>query len=208
MGGKFRISRSVSCSKVENDLKPNDNGRSNSKKRKDPPSPPKVSVKDTKAKFEDIQEKYKKTPTETIEDPIAKMLKKMMADLSEIKTDVKTNNNKIDDLSNKVEDLETKHKTSEERNQNQFKEIRQEIANVEVNVTTKLMTEITPSLENMRTELQTAASNDLRRIVQEEVEMMRLREAKEKAKPAEDSSDEEEKGLEPKKNKKSKKNKK
>merc|ERR1712081_143901 len=105
----------------------------------------------------------------------------------------------------KAEDLETKHKTSEERNQNQFKEIRQEIANVEFNVTTKLMTEITPSLENMRTELQTAASNDLRRIVQEEVEMMRLREAKEKAKPAEDSSDEEEKGLGPEKNKKSKK---
>merc|ERR1712081_153859 len=117
--GKFRIGRSVSCSKVDNDLKKHeDRGRSNSKKRKDPPSPPKVSVKDTKAKFEDIQEKYrnqrnqkdvikekskfkrncKKTPTEKVEDPIAKMLKKMMADLSEIKTDVKTNNSKIDGL--------------------------------------------------------------------------------------------------------------
>merc|ERR1711954_176234 len=120
--GKFRLSRSVSCSKVENEQgNPEENQRSNSKKRKDPPSPPKVSVKDTKAKFEDIQEKYKKkfqernqkdvskdktkfkrnckkTPTETIDDPIAKMLKKMMADLSEIKTDVKTNNTKIDGL--------------------------------------------------------------------------------------------------------------
>merc|ERR1712081_40732 len=128
--GKFRIGRSVSCSKVDNDSKkPEENVRSNSKKRKDPPSPPKVSVKDTKAKFEDIQEKYKKkfqernqkdatkdkskfkrnckkTPTEVIEHPIAKMLKKMMADLSEIKTDVKTNNSKIDSLIDKVEDLE------------------------------------------------------------------------------------------------------
>merc|ERR1711954_295117 len=177
--GKYRLSRSLSCSKVESETaKPKEDPRSNSKKRKNPPSPPVVSVKDQKAKFEDIQEKHKKkfqerhqkdltkdkskfkrncknTLKETIEDPIAKMLKKMMADLSEIKSDVKTNNNKIDDLSNKVEDLESKHKTSEERNQNQFKEIRQEIANVEVNVTTKLMTEITPSLENMRTELQT-----------------------------------------------------
>merc|ERR1711954_330951 len=58
--GKFKIGRSVSCSKVENDAKkPEERGRSNSKKRKDPPSPPKVSVKDTKAKFEDIQEKYR-----------------------------------------------------------------------------------------------------------------------------------------------------
>ena len=58
--GKFRIGRSVSCSKVDNDSKkPEENVRSNSKKRKDPPSPPKVSVKDTKAKFEDIQEKYR-----------------------------------------------------------------------------------------------------------------------------------------------------
>merc|ERR1711954_563572 len=104
---KFRLSRAVSCSKVDNEpSKPEENQRSQSKKRKDPPSPPKVSVKDTKAKFEDVQEKYKKkfqernqkdaakdkskfkrnckkTPTEVIEDPIAKMLKKMMADLSE-----------------------------------------------------------------------------------------------------------------------------
>ena len=59
--GKFRLSRAVSCSKVENEsAKPEESQRSNSKKRKDPPSQPKVNVKDTKAKFEDIQEKYKK----------------------------------------------------------------------------------------------------------------------------------------------------
>merc|ERR1711954_611402 len=134
------------------------------------------------------------------------MLKKMMADLSEIKTDVKTNNTKIDRLTDKVNDLETKHKNTEERNENQFKEIRAEIANVEEKVTSKLMSEITPSLESMRTELQTSASQDLRRIVQEEVELMRLREAKENAKTVKESSDEVEKGLDPEKNKKSKKN--
>merc|ERR1712112_276030 len=161
------------------------------------PSPPKVSVKDTKAKFEDIQEKYrnqrnqkdivkekskfkrncKPTPTEVVEDPIAKMLKKMMADLSEIKTDVKTNNSKIDGLTNKVNELETKHNNIEEKNQNQFKGLREEISNVEEKVTSKLMSEITPSLEGMRKELQSSASQDLWRIVQEEVELMRLREA-------------------------------
>merc|ERR1712081_15553 len=169
------------------------NARSTSRKRKDPPSPPKVSVKDTKAKFEDIQNKYrnqrnqkdvvkdkskfkrncKKTPTEVVEDPIAKMLKKMMADLSEIKTDVKTNNSKIDGLTDKVNDLETKNKNIEEKNENQLKELCEEISNVEEKVTTKLMSEIMPSLEGMRKELHTSASQDLRRIVQEEIEHMR-----------------------------------
>merc|ERR1712081_155894 len=113
--GKYRIGRSISCSKREN-VKPEENERSTSRKRKNPPSPQKVSVKEAKAKFEDIQNKYrnptkgkfkrtcKKTPAEVIEDPIAKMLKKMMSDLSEIKSDVKLNNLKIDSLTNKVED--------------------------------------------------------------------------------------------------------
>merc|ERR1712081_16530 len=175
-----------------------------------PPSPPKVSVKDTKAKFEDIQEKYrnqrnqkdlvkektkfkrncKKTPTEVVEDPIAKMLKKMMADLSEIKTDVKANNSKIDGLTDKVNDLENKHTNIEEKNENQFKELREEIVNVEEKVTTKLMSEIMPSLESMRNELQTAASQDLRRIVQEEVELMRVREVKNNAQAVSENGEE------------------
>merc|ERR1711954_364944 len=119
--GKYRIGRSVSCSRKESETKKQEeNGRSSSRKRKDPPSPPKVNVKETKAKFEDIQNKYrnqtkgkfkrtcKKTQPEVIEDPIAKMLRRMMSDLSEIKTDVKSNNSKIDGLSSKVELIENK----------------------------------------------------------------------------------------------------
>merc|ERR1711954_510172 len=162
--GKFRISQSVSCSKVENDSKKPETSRSNSRKRKDPPSLPKVSVKDTKAKFEGIQEKYrnqrnqkdvskekskfkrncKKTPTETIKDPIAKMLKDMMKDIKEIKYDVKGNNSKIDRLTDKVNKLEVRNKKIEETNENSLKEIRQEIVQVEEKVTNKLMSEIKP----------------------------------------------------------------
>merc|ERR1711954_488509 len=157
--GKFRISQSVSCSKVENDLKKPETSRSNSRKRKEPPSPPKVSVKDAKAKFEGIQEKYrnqrnqkdvnkdkakfkrncKKTPNETIEDPIAKTLKERMKDIKEIKSDVKGNDAKIDSLTEKVDELEIKNKNIEGKNENSLKEIRQEIVQVEENVTNKLM---------------------------------------------------------------------
>merc|ERR1711954_452559 len=88
---KCKLSRSVSLSKIE-DYQNKETPSQTSRKRKDPPSPKgKVSIKDTKAKFE-LQEKYrnqrnlkyikkekdkfkrncKKVPTETIEDPIAK----------------------------------------------------------------------------------------------------------------------------------------
>merc|ERR1711954_473143 len=92
---------------------------SNPKKRKNPPSPKgAISVKETTSKFDQLANKYKSqrnlkdtskekskfkrntknNPVEKVEDPITKMLKKIMADISEIKTDVKGNNNKIDDL--------------------------------------------------------------------------------------------------------------
>merc|ERR1712081_107329 len=103
----------------------------------------------------------------------------MMADLGEIKSDVKANNIKIDGLTNKVDELEKKKKTVEERNEKQFTDLREEVANVENRVTTKLMAEITPALEGMRKEVQSSATQDIRRIVQEEVELLRLREAKE-----------------------------
>merc|ERR1712081_65689 len=114
---------------------PEENSKStNSKKRKEPPSPKtNVSMQETKAKFE-LQEKYrnqrnlkdlnkekskfkrncKKTTVETVEDPIAKMLKDMMADLKEIKNDVKGNNTKIDQLTDKVNAIENEAKVNEE----------------------------------------------------------------------------------------------
>merc|ERR1711954_63474 len=89
---KFRLNRSVSLSKIDQDSsnKESSSNNVNSKKRKEPPSPPKakVSIKETKAKFE-LQEKYrnqrnlkdvnkektkfkrncKKTSSKTVKDP-------------------------------------------------------------------------------------------------------------------------------------------
>merc|ERR1712081_84871 len=105
---KFKIGRSVSLSKINQD-EDSPSEKANPKKRKEPPSPKSnVSVKEMKAKI-DLQEKYrlqrnmkdvskdkakfkwtcKKTPVETIEDPVAKMMKKIMSELQEIKSDVK-----------------------------------------------------------------------------------------------------------------------
>merc|ERR1711954_471842 len=113
-------------------------------------------------------------------DPITKMLKKMMADISEIKTDVKGNNNKTDDLTSKVENLETKQKEAEEHNTNALKETKDDLANVEKSVTSKLMKEIEPSLGVMKNEIQDNVNSNMRRLIQEEMALQKIAEVKEK----------------------------
>merc|ERR1711954_318101 len=160
----------------------------------DPPSPKsKVNVKETSAKFEGIQEKYrnqrnlkdtakdkakfkrncKKVPTETVEDPVAKMLKEMMQDIKEIKNDVKGNNVKIDELAGKVENIETKQKETDARNEKTFNNIKGDLSNVEARVTDKLMAEIQPSLSVMKNDIKHSIGVNLRRLVQEEVTLQR-----------------------------------
>merc|ERR1711954_598766 len=104
----------------------------------------------------------------------------MMKDIKEIKNDVKGNNVKIDELAEKVDNLETKQKATDEKNEKTFQEIKGDIGKVEVRVTNKIMTEIEPSLNVMKEDIQTSRGVDLCRQVQEEVTIQRLKEAKEK----------------------------
>merc|ERR1711954_447580 len=143
------------------------------------------------------------------------MLKKIMADISEIKTDVKGNNNKIDDLTSKVGSLETKQKETEEINSNAIKEIKENFADVETNVTSKLMKEIQPTLGQMKNEIQDNVNLNMRRLIQEEMALQKHVATKNSGEernvtvPSEESScesdDAGEKGEPAKKNKKSKK---
>merc|ERR1712081_125324 len=143
----------------------------------------------------------KKTPVETIEDPITKMLKKMMADIAEIKTDVKGNNSKIDDLTSKVENLETKNKENEESTNEKFKQIKNDINKVEENVTSNLLKEIEPSLNAMRADMKDSMGMDIRRIVQEELSLREMKEKSEApAKHEEEKPENKNKKENPKKN--------
>merc|ERR1711954_374721 len=122
-----------------------------------------------------------------IEDPVTKMLKQIMSDISEIKTDVKGNNNKIDELTSKVENLETKGKENEDTTNEKFKQIKDDISKVEENVTSKLLKEIEPSLNAMKGDMQNAMGIDIRRIVQEELTLREMKEKSEAtAKPEEE----------------------
>merc|ERR1711954_378342 len=194
------MGRSGSLSRIEQEYPGQDAPQApQSRKRKDPPSPKgKISVQETKAKFE-LQEKYrnrrnlkdinkeknkfkrncKKTTVETVEDPIAKMLKDMMTDLKEIKNDVKGNNSKIDQLTDNVNAIENEAKVNEEKNANKVEELKDEIGKIEERVTTKLMTEMEPSINGMKNEIQSAINVDLRRLVQEELALQQMRNSKE-----------------------------
>merc|ERR1711954_82144 len=195
---KLNIGRSVSLSKINQD-EDSSSEKTNPKKRKEPPSPKSnVSMKEMKAKI-DLQEKYllqrnlkdvskdkgkfkrtcKKTPVETIEDPVAKMMKKIMAELQEIKSDVKGTNCKMDTISNKVDNIEKRSLENEELNAQKFASLKKDIAKVKENVTAKLLKEIEPSLRAMKDEIQTSMSHDIRRFVQEEVALQKMREQKE-----------------------------
>merc|ERR1712115_418406 len=98
-----------------------------------------------------------------------------------MKSDVKGNKSKLDDLSNKVENLETKHKKADEINSNAFQEMKEEISQVEERVTNKLMKEIEPSLNGMKKEIQDSVNVDIRRLIQEEMSLQKLAEAKKAA---------------------------
>merc|ERR1712112_487606 len=71
-------------------------------------------------------------------------------------------------------------------NAQNFASLKEDIVQVENKVTNKLLKEIEPSLGQMKDEIQTSMSRDLRRIVQEEVALQRMKELKE----AEDSAEE------------------
>merc|ERR1711954_551136 len=104
----------------------------------------------------------------------------MYADLNEIKKDLTGQNTKIDNLDSKVVELEKKSEASDLKNENTVKEIKGEMAQMESRVTGKLMSEIEPSLKVMQKEIPDSVGTDLRRLVQEELELQRCREAAKK----------------------------
>merc|ERR1712081_102787 len=228
-----KIGRSVSLSRLpenSSNVKPSESVSTKNPKRKAPDfksSPEeKLSVKETRAKFE-LTKKYriqrnakdlsrekakfkgrtcKKQAAEVIEDPIAKMLREMHADIKEIKLDQKKNNEKIDGLSSKVEkieikanetdlkidglsskveSIETRANETDLRNNKSINDLKSEITNIESRVTTKLLNEMEPSIVALKDQIQESVGSDLRRLVREEMSLQ-------KPPPSEPESSEEE----------------
>merc|ERR1711954_446847 len=159
----------------------------------------KLSVKENKAKFENKwQEKYRnqrnmkdskkdankfkgracKKTTQVIEDPLAKMIRDMHEDVKEMKLDQKKTTNTIKELSQKLSKKEKKSNENDLNNKKAIEEINTKINNIEDQVTTKLLAEIEPSLNGMKTQIESNVNQNLRRIVQEELQLQKMAESK------------------------------
>merc|ERR1711954_78723 len=162
-----------------------------SRKRTSPPEKsPKVSVKERTSRFEQVREKYKsqrchkeinrnrevqkkdkKTKSNQDEDEgsISDLLKTINANILSMKSDLKTNSQKIDSINDKIVDLEVNAGKSERENQKRFDAINANVARLETTVTDGVIETIDPQIKSLKGELRHDQREDLRAIVEEEL---------------------------------------
>merc|ERR1711954_235211 len=162
-----------------------------SRKRTSPPEKsPKVSVKERTSRFEQVREKYKsqrchkeinrnrdaqkkekkpKSNQDEEEGSISDLLKTINANILSMKTDLKMNSQKIDSINDKIVDLEVNAGKSKRENKRRFEAINENVARIETNVTDKVLNAIDPQIKSLKAELKSDMSNELKSLVQEEL---------------------------------------
>merc|ERR1712081_169266 len=160
------------------------------RKRKSPPeTSPKISVKERTSRFEQVRDKYKtqrcmkefnrvrnenkkerrpKNNPEEEEGSIANLLKTINANILSMKTDLKTNSEKIDSINDKIGDIEVKADKTEKENKKRFNAINANVARIETNVTDNVVNIIDPQIKSLKAELKSDMSSELRTLVPEE----------------------------------------
>merc|ERR1711954_328872 len=139
------------------------------RKRKSPPKvSPKLTVQERKSRFEAVQEKYRnqhcqKETREKLkikrdkkpktnpddEDSIASLLKRISADISTMKVDLKENNQKIDSVNDKIKDIEANAEKATKANKLQFEMINGKVARMETTITDKVIEKIDPQIKTL-----------------------------------------------------------
>merc|ERR1712081_154228 len=162
-----------------------------SRKRKSPPEKsPKVSVKERTSRFEQVREKYKsqrchkeinrnrdvqkkdkktKVNQDEEEGSISELLKTMNANILSMKSDLKTNSQKIDNINDKIVDLEVNAGKTEKENLKRFEAINANVARLEATVTDRVIETIDPQIKSLKGELCHDLREDLKAIVDEEL---------------------------------------
>merc|ERR1711954_82954 len=185
---KITISRSVSLTRTEKKISPPKPERE--RKRKNPPEvSPKVSVLERKSRFERVQEKYRtqrclkeskeknkierskpkhektsKTQSEDSDESVASLLKKIHADITIMKTDLKENSSQISSINTKVTAIEKDNARVEAESNLKFETIRYDMRLMETSVTAKVVNELDPKISTMRKEITEDLSKDMRRL--------------------------------------------
>merc|ERR1711954_144456 len=160
------------------------------RKRKSPPEvSPKLTVRERKSRFEAVQEKYRnqrcqkesreklkikrdkkpKTNPDDDEDSIASLLKRISADISTMKVDLKENNKKIDSVNDKIKDIEANAEKATKSNKLQFEMINGKVARMETSITDKVIEKIDPQIKTLKNDLRNDLNEDLRNLVSGEI---------------------------------------
>merc|ERR1711954_448279 len=159
------------------------------RKRKSPPEKSPVSVKERTSRFEQVRDKYKnqrclkeinrsrevqkkeKKPKgiqDEEEGSISELLKTINANILSMKTDLKSNSQKIDNINDKIVELEVNAGKNEKVNKKRFEEINKNVNRIETNVTEKVINVIDPQIKSLKAELKSDMSNELKSLVEEE----------------------------------------
>merc|ERR1712081_154104 len=161
-----------------------------SRKRKSPPEKsPKMTIKERTSRFEQVRDKYKnrrclkeinrsrdtnkkenkpKNNQEEEEGSISDLLKTINANILSMKSDLKTNSQKIDSINDKIIDLEVNAGKSERENKKRFEAINENVARIETTVTDRVIETIDPQIKSLKAEFKADLSSDLRTLVQDE----------------------------------------
>ena len=186
----------------------------------------KVSVRERTSRFEQVRDKYKtqrsmkefnrgrdankkekrpKINTDEEEGSISDLLKTINANILSMKTDLKSNSEKIDSINDKIVDLEVNAGKNEKENKKRFDAINANVARIETNVTDKVVNIIDPQIKSLKAELKSDMSSELKSLVQEEFNRRFPKENEESPALVVELEEEVGEGVEPEKNKKSKK---
>merc|ERR1711954_594685 len=181
------------------------------RKQKSPPEiSPKLTVQERKSRFEAVQEKYRnqrcqkqsreklknkrdykaKASQEDEDESIASLLKRISADISTMKGDLKVNNQKIDSVNDKINDIEVNAEKTAKANKLQFEMINKKVARMETNITDRVIEKIDPQIKTLKSDLRKDLNDDLRNLVMEEI-ARRFPEKNEEEKGDEASTDDE-----------------
>merc|ERR1712081_46346 len=113
--------------------------------------------------------KEKKPKNEDEDGSISNLLKTINANILAMKSDLKTNSEKIDGINDRICDIEVKADKSEKENQRRFDAINANVDRIEANVTDKVINIVDPQIKSLKAELKADMASELRSLVDEEI---------------------------------------
>merc|ERR1711954_498691 len=122
-----------------------------------------------------------KTSSEDSDESIASLLKIIHADIKGMKSDLKENTVQITSINTKFTAIENNKARIESETNLKFEAIRYDMGQMESSGTSKVINELDPKISTLRSELREDFNSDIRRLVQEELQLQKFKEKKEEA---------------------------